>query len=79
MTALTCDEPKPSGYLNVFEYELIQARDVVHIQVPWPSSPETSKYLLAHLGASQPMVYIDITNTNSDQQRTTISGTASMQ
>ena len=64
-------EPRPSGYLNVFEYDLkginVQVGDVVHIQLPRPPSPETSKYLLAYLGSSQSMVSL-VTTLNTDSE-----------
>ena len=64
-----CHEPRPSGYLNVFEYELtgnVRVGDVVRIRVPWPHLQGTSKYLLAYLNRSQPMVYIEINDTNKE-------------
>lgn len=59
-----CQEPRPSGYLNVFEYEWsvadIQVGDVIRIKVPLTSS---SKYVPAFLGGSQPMMHIIISNS----------------
>ena len=69
VTAMTQSEPKPSGYLNVFEYETlsadIQPRDIVRI---W-YNPESSgqRYLLAHLtvteaSVSKPLMYANVSN-----------------
>ena len=61
-------EPRPTGYLNVFEYDLlpadVQPGDVVRIQ---PQSYEQQRYLLAYQTLSnplQPQVYINMSTNN---------------
>ena len=62
-------EPRPTGCLNVFEYELlpaeVQPRDVVHIRL---QSQGQQRYLLAYQTLSnpfQPQVYVNV-STNND-------------
>ena len=72
VTAMTQSEPKPSGYLNVFEYETLSADirpgDVVHV---W-YNPESrgQRYLLAYVtvtesSVSKPLVYFNVSNNNT--------------
>ena len=63
-TSMTMLEPRPTGYLNVFEYEPlsvdIQPGDVVRIRIPESSG---QRYLLAYLteaSVSKPMVHANI-------------------
>ena len=64
---MTQREPIPTGYLNVFEYDLlsadVQPGDVVHIQ----SQSYEQRYLLAYQILSspfQPQVYVNVSNNN---------------
>ena len=69
VTTMTLLEPRPTGYLNVFEYDPlsadIQSEDVVHICIPESSG---QRYLLAYLTdltTSKPMVYANVSNENT--------------
>ena len=64
VTAMTQLEPRPTGYLNVFEYDTlsvdVQPEDVVGIRIPESSG---QRYLLAYLSkpsVSKPMVHANI-------------------
>ena len=70
--ATTTQEPRPTGYLNVFEYKVsseIQSGDVVHIHISEPATESSEKrYLLAYdiVGdTSKPMVSIEVSNHNN--------------
>lgn len=61
-------DPKPTGYLNIFEYQLsanIQPGDRIQILREYPATEYESRYLLAYLGhPPKPLVHIDVSNDN---------------
>ena len=71
VVAMTTLEPRPTGYLNVFEYEMsaeVQSGDVVRVYIPEPVTRK--KYLLAYVGeTSKPMVSIEVSNHNCKLNR----------
>ena len=81
-------EPRQSGYLNVFMYELmiaIQVGDRIRIGLPWSASSNNiswgSKYLLAFLHCPgihleqrmKAMVHVEVKNVSSNDQAATTS------
>ena len=74
--ATTTMEPRPTGYLNVFEYKMsaeIQPGDIVHVDIPEQDTESSrQRYLLAYVGeTSKPMVSIEV--SNHSQSITTLS------
>ena len=70
---MAMSEPRPSGYLNVFEYDMstdVQAGDIVRIR----GSPVTeSRYLLAYLnhnGIYKPLLHISMSNLSGTSEAT---------
>ena len=68
-------EPRQSGYLNVFEYDMstdIQVGDII-VQIRGSPVME-SRYLLVYLnhnGISKPLLHISVSNRNSTSEATT--------
>ena len=76
---MTMSEPRPTGYLNVYEYDTsmnIEVGDMVHIQ--WPAEVvrvSESRYLLAYLtqlqgGTRKPLIYINVSSLSQNQTTT---------
>ena len=76
---MTMSEPRPTGYLNVYEYDTsmnVEVGDVVHIQ--WPAEvvrTSESRYLLAYLiqgGTRKPLIYINVSSLSPSQMTSII-------